>query len=296
MKPLRYVSILSAIVSLFVVGACRRSQKPEPAVATPTVVFSTQKVPLGSPVDITYTFTVAPDAPPLTETYRVFVGFVDPDGQLMWTDDHNPPVPTTQWKANQIVTYTRTMFVPVYPYVGEARVNMGLYSTQTQKRVSLNGKDAGMRSYEVARLQLQPQTDSVFVSFKSGWHPAEVAEHNSLVSWQWTKKNAVLEFKNPKKDSTLYLETDNPGNVFSEPQKVQLVVGGKVIQEFTVQPKEQPVLRKIPITAAQLGGDDLVDLEVNIDKTFVPALLNVSSGRDQRELGVRVFHAYLQPN
>lgn len=296
MKLVRYVFVTAAVVTLCAAGACRRAQKPEPGVATPAVTLGKPKVPLGSPVDITYTFTVAADAPAFTENYRVFVGFVDPDNQLMWTDDHNPPVPTTAWKPNQTITYTRTMFVPVYPYVGDAQVHMGLYSTRTQKRVSLVGKDAGMRAYDVARLQLQPQTENLFTSFKSGWHQAEVPEHNSLVEWHWTKKNAVLEFKNPKRDATLYLEADNPGDVFAEPQQVQLVIGGHTVQEFTVQPKSDAVLRKIPLTAGQLGSDDMVDLEINVDKTFVPALLNVSNARDQRELGVRVFHAFVQPN
>jgi hypothetical protein len=38
----------------------------------------------------------------------------------MWTDDHTPPVPTTQWKPGQTVEYTRTVFIPIFPYVGDA--------------------------------------------------------------------------------------------------------------------------------------------------------------------------------
>ena len=60
--------------------------------------------------------------------YRVIVHFLDADEELMWTDDHNPAMPTTQWKPGQTVEYTRTMFVPVYPYIGTATVRMGLYS------------------------------------------------------------------------------------------------------------------------------------------------------------------------
>ena len=53
------------------------------------------------------------------------VHVVDADEELMWTDDHNPPVPTTQWKPGQTVEYTRTVFVPIYPYVGEATIQVG---------------------------------------------------------------------------------------------------------------------------------------------------------------------------
>ena len=56
----------------------------------------------------------------------MFVHVVDTDDELMWTDDHNPPTPTTQWKPGQTIEYTRTVFVPVFPYVGDATIQLGL--------------------------------------------------------------------------------------------------------------------------------------------------------------------------
>ena len=44
---------------------------------------------------------VLPNAAPFTENYRVFVHVVDTDDKLMWTDDHDPPIPSTQWKPGQ---------------------------------------------------------------------------------------------------------------------------------------------------------------------------------------------------
>ena len=55
------------------------------------------------------------------------------------------------------------------------------------------------------------------------------------------------------------------------------------------------MLRKIPLTAAQLGAGDNVELQIDVDKTFVPALMPGSNSKDPRELGVRVFHAFVQP-
>jgi hypothetical protein len=54
-------------------------------------------------------------------------------------------------------------------------------------------------------------------------------------------------------------------------------------------------MKKIPISAAQLGTTDMVELHIDVDKTFVPALLLTSGNKDARELGVRVFHAFVQP-
>jgi len=110
-----------------------------------------------------------------------------------------------------------------------------------------------------------------------------------MVEWHWTKKVATLAIRNPKKDSVLYLDLDNPGGVFEEPQQVTVSTGGTTLDQFTVVPKRE-VLRKIGLSAAALGADDNVDVRIDVDKTFVPSRLSPSS-KDPRELGVRVFHA-----
>jgi hypothetical protein len=272
--------------------ACRRKEAPAPAVATPSVSLNHDKAPLGSPIDITYKFVVANDAH-FAEDYRVLVHVVDADEELIFAFDHNPPVPTSQWKPGQTIEYTKTVFIPIYPYVGEASIQVGLHSTVNQKRLPLAGEDIGQRAYRVARIQLQPQTENVFTVFKQGWHPVEVAEHNATVEWQWTKKAATLTFKNPKKDSVFYFDVDNPGSVFNEPQQVRITMGEQVVDEFTLQPK-QPELRKIPLKADQLGTSDVSELVVTVDKTYVPAVV-ASGSKDPRELGVRVFHAFVDP-
>jgi len=273
--------------------ACGRKDPATPPVANASVSLSRDKAPLGSPIDINYRFVVASDAH-FDQDYRVMMHVVDTDDELMWTDDHTPPTPTTQWKPGQTIEYTRTVFIPVYPYIGEATMQLGLYSTTTQKRLTLEGQDAGQHAYKVAKLQLQPQSENIFTVFKDGWHPAEVAEHNASVEWQWTKKQATLEFKNPKKDCTFYLDLDNPGGVFNENQKVKIAVGDAVVDEFELTPKQQ-LLRKVPIKAALLGTADMAELQITVDKTFVPLQVTGGTSTDPRELGVRVFHAFIDP-
>ena len=63
--------------------------------AAATLTLNHSKVPLGSPLEITYQFKVAASTR-FTEDYRVFVHFKDADDELMWTDDHLPTVPTSQ--------------------------------------------------------------------------------------------------------------------------------------------------------------------------------------------------------
>ena len=286
-----------AALFMFAAGsaACRSKEPDAAPVATPEVTIARPRAPLGSPLEITYKFLVAGDAH-FDQDYRVLVHVVDAEEELIWTDDHNPPTPTTQWKAGQTVAYTRTVFVPLCPYLGEVTVQIGLYSTATKKRIPLSGEDVGQRAYKVARFLLLPQTENVPVLFKDGWHPVEVAEHSSCTSveWQWSKKDATIVFKNPKKDATVYLDLDNPGSAFQETQQVRVSLGGgQTVDSFAVTPKQQ-LLRKIPLTTGQLGTAEMVELQIDVDKTFVPAQLPASGSKDPRELGVRVFHAFVQ--
>ena len=47
----------------------------------------------------------------------------------------------------------------------------------------------------------------------------------------------------------------------------------------------------LPLTV--LGNDETVELQISTDKTFVPALISGANSKDPRELGVRVFHAFV---
>ena len=284
--------LCSAVVALSASAqGCRQAAPAEAAVATPSIRVNHTRAAAGSPIDLTYTFVVAKDAK-ITGDYRVMLHVVDTDEELMWTDDHNPPVPTSAWKPGETVEYTRTIFVPVFPYVGNATLQVGLYSTSDQHRLTLAAEDVGQRAYKVASIDLLPQTENLLTMFKDGWHPAETAGPNETAGWQWTKKDATLAFKNPRKDSVFYLELDSPVAELHGPQQVQVKLGGQPIDQFTLVPNELQ-LRKIKLPAERLGTSDMAELQISVDKTFVPATVNPSISKDPRELGVRVFHAFV---
>src|ERR1043165_1871284 len=144
----RFGVLVAALSSVFVLS-CRSKEPAAPPVATASVHLNRQKTPLGSPVDVSYKFVVASDAH-ITEDLNVMLHVVDADNELLFTFDHKPPVPTSQWKPGQTIEYTRTEFIPVYPYVGEATLQVGLYSVQNQRRQALaGGDDAGQRAYKM---------------------------------------------------------------------------------------------------------------------------------------------------
>jgi hypothetical protein len=275
-------------------GACGRTEDTAPPVATPSLTLARSQASIGSPLEMKYRFVVAQDAPPFGEDYWVFVHFLDSDGELMWTDDHQPPTPTRQWKPGQTVEYDRTMFVPKFPYTGQTLVEIGLFSRQTNERVPLNAETTGQRAYRVASFDLTAQNDSQFVIFKEGWHPTEVADDEVGTEWQWSKKEATLTFRNPKRDITIYLQVDRPVAAFPEPQQVEIRIGNAVVDSFSLRPL-QSELRKFPVKAAELGSEETVEMKLVVDRTFVPVNIPELKSGDPRELGVRVFRAYIDP-
>jgi hypothetical protein len=288
----RLYILLVALTAMSI--ACGRTEDTEPPVATPTVTLNRPDAAVGSPIDMSYRFAVANNAPAFNEDYWVFVHFVDVDGELMWTDDHRPPTPTRQWKPGQTIDYTRTMFVPKFPYTGDTRVEVGLFSPANGTRLPLAGQNQGMRSYRVAAFDLRGQSDNVFVVFNNGWHETEVPTEAAGVEWQWSKREGTLAFRNPKRDATVFLQLDQPVKAFSEPQQVEVRLGSTVVDRFPLPPGDRE-LRRIPVTADQLGSAETVEMVVAVDKTFVPASTPELRSSDARELGVRVFRVFVQP-
>lgn len=277
-----------------VTAGCGRRADDAPPVATPSLTLSRPDAAIGSPMEMSYRFVVAPDAPAFAEDYWVFVHFLDTEGELMWTDDHQPPTPTRQWKPGSTLEYPRTMFVPKFPYVGETRVELGLYSRATGDRLPLAGETDGQRAYRVATFTLRLQSDNIFVVFRDGWHETEVGEEGSGIEWQWSKKDATVSFRNPKRDILFYLEADQPVAALPEPQRAEIRLGPQVVDSFTLA-SGQRELRRVPISAAQLGTGETVDMMVSVDTTFVPAAVPALRSTDPRELGIRVFRAFVQP-
>ncbi len=280
------------LLGALLAAGCRGKTDDAPAQGSMDVQLSRSRVALGSPVDITYKFNVAGSATGLG-TRKVFVHFMDADGEQMWTDDHDPPTPTSSWRPGQTVEYTRTVFAPVYPYVGQAKIVAGLYDPADGSRVKLSGTDAGGRAYETAKFELVPQTENIFLIFKDGWHAVESAADNSMVEWQWTKKEATLAFRNPRRDAVLYFQADNPAKGATAATRVELRLGDQVIATVPLGPEGQVL--KIPLSAATMGSGDMVELKLVVDQTFVPALEPGAQSNDPRELGARVFHAFVQP-
>ena len=276
---------LALMLAVTAAAGCGRKEDAGTPVATPSLTVGRERVAIGSPLKLTYKFQVAPDAK-FDGDYVVFVHVLDPEGEKLWDDDHTPPVPTSQWKPGQPVEYSRTIFVPNYPYIGEATIRLGLY--RGDARLPLSGTEASRREYIVGKLQLLPQSENIFLIYKEGWHPAEVAADNPSSEWQWTEKRGTISFLNPKRDATFYIEYDARVDLFNPPQQITVSMAGQPVGTFSADTREKKLVT-FPVTAAQFGPGEMSELSIEADKTFKPG------GADIRELGIRVFHTFIEP-
>ena len=265
----------------------------EPAVATPAVGLNRTDVPLGGPLDMSYRFTPAVDRLGADDDYRVFVHFLDEDGELMFEDDHAPPEPTSTWRSGQPVGYDRRMTVPVYPYIGTVTVAIGLYSPSTGERLALAGDSLGQRAYEVASFRMAPQSESGFLMFEEGWHSAESSALEPTQEWRWSTAESTIAFRNPEVDSTLYLEVQGRPELFEMPQMLSLRIGDTTIDIIELSSGERSY-HVIPIVATAFGTDEMVAISFSVDQTFVPSVVTNGENQDDRELGIQLFYSFLE--
>jgi hypothetical protein len=181
----------------------------------------------------------------------------------------------------------------VVTYIGDATVTMGLYPSGRGERIPLKGEDFGLREYVAAKVQLLAQVENVRVYYKEGWHNPEPGP-NPMVETTWTKKEAVLSFKNPKKPVIVYLQFDapySPKNYPTGAPTLTIAAQGKsgITHKFE---NGELVEKKIRFKAEDLGTEDTVELRFSMDQTIVPKALGMST-TDDRELGVRVYDVFV---
>jgi hypothetical protein len=290
---LRYSASVAVAVSVLITGCSRAPADTAKPVVSASVSVTPSIVASGMPVELGVRFAVAPDAPPFDEDYAVFIHVVDDDGQMIGSTDHAPPTPTREWKPGSTIEYRRPDYAPISDYVGEATFVVGLYSKSSGERVPLAGDTVERRAVRAGSFEMRERSEPYVVVFREGWHASEAPKGSGL-EMRWSMKSGLLTFANPKRDVEFTLELDQPANVFPIAQHIEIRRGESVVDEFDLNPGPS-IVRRIALSQSQLGDGNTVDLAVVSDKTFVPAKFASLQSSDTRQLGVRVFRAFVQP-
>ena len=208
---------------------------------------------------------------------------------MLWNDDHEPPVPTSQWKPGQTVEYTRTRFVPVVPYSGDATVEVGLYR---RRRAACRCR-AGCRriasrrprAYKVATLEFLPRVRKHLRHLQDRLASGRVRSRRPDDSWKWTQKiGGLVASAIPSATSRCYSSTTRGRTSFAASRSRSPSVPAISSSGRSGRLRSGVRLRRIPITAAQLGAERHGGFEDRGRPDFVPAKLP-AGGRDARELG-----------
>jgi hypothetical protein len=285
------VTVLSLLVVAFspiAIGAC--TKKAEKPLVTPAAALSSSRIEPGVLTTVTYRFAMASDAPAFTEDYHVFVHAVDEANFVLWTDDHTPATPTTQWKPGSTIEYTRQMYVPTAVATGPAELEVGLYAPSTGQRVPMDAPTKGMKAYRLARMNVVPPRNSP-PAFGNGWNNQEGTEDGN--AWRWTKASGELMLPNPRKDATLILIVDQPVTGLPWTQALDVRIGATTVDHSSLPAGEREI-KRIPVPAPTLGDSPLVRVTLAVDKPFVPRSIASLRNIDARELGVRLFAAYFE--
>lgn len=284
--------LVIAIALLGVTAAVPISCNREKPSITPKLQINKKSAEMGTPIEVTYSFSTKKNYVALFKDMTVFVHFIDPRGVRRFQDDHQPPKPTRDWRPEGNYNYTRTVFIPKNIPAGEYDVVLGIYSPTKGERVPMEGKQFRNRAYQMSKLLIEIPPQEPVMQFASGWYDPESEATDIGTSWRWTKKEAVLKVRNPNADALLYLKVDGVPERFKDgPQNFTVTVGQNAIDTFPIT-TNMPISKKYNVPQSSLGDGKTVEVRVSVDKTFIPAQID-SKSRDTRELGVRIYQLYL---
>ena len=254
--------------------------------------------PLGSPVEVTYRFTVAPMRRPWAAAPRVRPL---PRCRRRADVDRRSRSADADRRSGSRVRQSNTRgrcSCRCYPVRRRApRSSPASTTPATNERLKLANADRGDRSYQVADFELLPQTENVFLIFKDGWHPAEVAAENPAhrmavdarrkPRWRSAIRSATRRSSCRSTTRAAVAERRDAGRGADRRAGARHRAGRAPTTRRSGSSRSPPP-SSAPATWSRF--------RFVADRTFVPALEPGAKSSDTRELGVRVFHAFVQPD
>jgi hypothetical protein len=258
----------------------------------PSIKLSKNVVTMGSVVEAEYSFNLPANSKIPDYDGIIFVHFLDPDHNIVFTDDHKPEKPTSQWKAGENYTYKRLIFIPSDILSGEYTIRLGIYDPSGKReRIPLNAKEIKDRAYELAKLTIKaPLWD--LVKYEDGWYEPEKSAEDPFIQWRWTKSKAVAYLLNPIKDTKLYLSLEgNPEYAPNKELKAIIKINDNEVEQINME-NDKKIDKTILISKDLSKADKYIKFEIDVSSTFVPA--KVIQTNDDRELGVKIYRLVIE--
>lgn len=280
-----FITIL--ILVIFILNSCSRKGEIIPAIS-----LSKDVATMGSVLEAEYNFKVPPNAKIPEYDGIIFIHFIDPDNNIVFTDDHSPSTPTSQWKPNENYSYKRFIFVPSDILAGEYKIRLGIYDPSGKnERIPLNAKEIRDRSYELTKLTIKaPLWD--LAKFEEGWYETERSAEDPFIQWRWIQSKAIVYLLNPIKDTKLYLSLEaDPEYAPDKKIEATIKINDNEIDKILIE-ENKKIDKIIPISKDIAKTDKYMKCEINVSSTFVPNQVGFSN--DNRELGIKVYHLVIE--
>lgn len=247
-------------------------------------------------VKMKYEFSTSNDFHALNDDYRVFVHFWRvKNKEMLLVDDHQPEKMISQWKKDDKINYTRTLYIPRFldefdiDFEGYEviKLTVGLYNPKMESsKIILFQESINIQSAS----SIAPE-----IVYDEGWYQSETdlnLVNKDERSWRWTSKKAVCIIENPKKECLLKIIGGVDKTKFTD-QKVIFKINDKILEEFV--PETSRFSKEYVVAPTMMSVEDEFRLTIETNKTFIPSALNPGVN-DDRELGVQVFFLYFREN
>jgi hypothetical protein len=215
------------------------------------VTFSEEKLSDNLVTDVLFTWKTNENFVALNEDFSVYVHFWHNDN-LLFQDDHNPEVATTQWEPNKEYTYTRRVFIPPFidefdpNFKGEEDLRLVIGLASPYDRTGESKQDVLAEKLKV----YPPPLDTPEVIYEEGWYDLEIDPDAFLKQWRWTAQRARCIIDNPHRDALLMslwpMKVSSKNPITSKRKcsgkRMNSICPSKRIKSLS-QPRSMPILR-----------------------------------------------------
>ena len=252
------LALATALAGVLLLPACSRRKPVEVNPIVPSIKVNRTKAPLGSALEITYTWTLEPGAQKLDQDYRALVHFLDNHDVMLFEDDHMPgPAarrPGSRARPTATPAPASCRSTPTW-----ARSRSGWGSTPIPgrgERPALKGEDRGLPRVQ-GRDDRAPAADREHLPGLQGGlaQPRDAPREPGRSSAPGRRRKRSCPSRTRfqgRSDVIVYLEADTCVKCFTETPELTVTVGNNVGLRFPID-DPQVFLKKIRVKAEDLG-------------------------------------------
>ncbi len=295
MKIFRTGKAMILIVLLFVWYACEGGKermnlinvKPSIEIKGPAGIRRTGEriyLKAGSYLDLRVIFepqeNFIPTSVPLSVSFHLKSG----GGETVMIEDHQPPIPSTEWRAGYPMKYRKIVHVDERVPYSKIIMMLGLYDPQKPgvEHYVLSKDDEAVKKAEAASIYVE-KVESF--QYKEGFYATEF-DGGTKESWRWMGKQGRIMMKTPQHPGFVHIKGSTMLECFDRPPTLTWRVCGD--SEGSKAFDNDKITADMFIMPECLKGEE-IEIILETDAVFSP--FECRGGSDDRRLGMMLSSA-----